>query len=190
MKRLSHFVDARAMRAGAYRAAPHAAQRAAHRRAVWSLAFVMLFAACRKTTDMVQLRPADRVTLGLSVQSAVGDTARLALVLGVGAVGPLGSVTGAVRPDAAWHFVRCEGAQGEPLLACRVDAAASRVRLAAAWAGGTHAGPLVTMVFARNAGALSGTTVGAGWELTVDEAHGVAGHTLTDSLFVRREVTP
>lgn len=159
-------------------------------RAMCVCALGVSVAACRTSTDMVQLRPAPRATLALTVQSTVNDTARIALTLGVGAVGPLGSVTGSVRPDAAWHLVRCEGAQGEPLLACRTDDASSRVRLAAAWAGGTHAGALVTLVFARQRGAPSTNGVGTGWELTIDEAHAVAGHTLTDSLMVRREVTP
>lgn len=166
------------------------AQRCRALRLLAAMVLVVAIAACRKTTDLVQLRPADRVTLELSVQSAVGDTARLALVLGVGSVGPLGSVTGAVKPDAAWRLVRCEGAQGEPLLACRTDDASSHVRVAAAWTAGTHAGPLVTMVFARQGSAPAAAGVGNGWALTIDEAHAVAGHTLTDSLVVRREVTP
>lgn len=166
------------------------AQRAHLHRIGWALMTIVSLASCRRTTDLVQLRPADRVTLALNAQGAVGDTARLALVLGVGTVGPVGSITGTVRPDGAWQFVRCEGAQGEPLLACRSDAATSRVRLAAAWTGGTHAGPLVTLVFVRAGGASSRTDIGTGWELSVEEAHAVTGHSLADSLLVRREVTP
>lgn len=144
--------------------------------------------ACRRTMDVVQVRPPERTPIALRVATAVGDTLRVAVALGVGPVSPVGSLTGAVTADPAWTFVRCDAAQGSPLLACRADGlgADARVRLAAAWTDGTHAGDLMTLVFSRAGGGATGTR----WQLELAEAHAVSGHNVLDSLAVRREVTP
>jgi len=170
----------------------HVRTRTPVRRRALPFALLMgaLVAACHNGTDFADTArpsPAGRSVLELRTSAMRGDTLDLTLTLGAGANTSLGSLTGEIQGGRDWTFVRCEAAQGAPLLACKQHTDA--VKVAAAWVAGTNAGALVTLTFVRG-GATSGATntnAPIDWTLTVQEAHSVAGKALTDSLDVRRE---
>jgi hypothetical protein len=155
------------------------------RRVAAALSFATLATAgCHNSADLIDTaRPALRSVLELRTRQMRGDTMQLTVTLGSGPTTSLGSLTGEVLRAANWRFVSCDAAQGTPLLACKEHE--TGVKVAAAWPAGTNAGALLTLTFVR-------TTPSAtpGWQLALQEAHGVSGHSLADSLDVRREVTP
>jgi hypothetical protein len=137
--------------------------------------------ACRNALlDTPQ--PVVRSTLAIHARTTPGDTVHLTLTLGTGPLRALGSVTAEVANRADWRFTGCVAAQGEPLLACKAHEGS--VRVAAAWAAGTHTGDLITLTFVRTALAARAT-----WQLSVQEAHGVSGQSLLEDLDVRADVT-
>jgi hypothetical protein len=129
-------------------------------------------------------QPVVRSTLALHARAATGDTVQLTIALGTGPVRALGSLTASLaNNDSDWTFAGCTAAQGAPLLACKAHE--RTVRVAAAWAAGTHTGDLVTLTFVRHTpGALPA------WQLSLQEAHGVGGQSLLDELDVRPELVP
>lgn len=135
-------------------------------------------AACARNADLTDsLPPVVLSTLDLRTQSA-GDTMQVAITLSEGPTRNVGSLTAEVLGSDAWRYVGCEAAQTDALLACKANGAT--VRVAAAWAGGTHAGALVTLSYVRVA-----TSPAMPWRLTVLETHGTLGHSLMDSLLVK-----
>lgn len=161
------------------------------------LALVLGTAACHRADLTDAAKPELRRTLALATQ-ARGDTTTVSVTLDDGPSSSIGSVSATLHYDPAWRFVGCEGAQGAPLLACQphTDAGGAQLRLAAAWAEGTHAGALVRVVFARHAGSgpATGVHTNASSNITASEAalrlivgdvHSVRGGRLTDSLDVR-----
>lgn len=150
---------------------------------------LMLAAACHQAVDLLDTeRPTVRTPVALRAAPLRGDTATLVLSLGVGSTSALGSVTAdvAVPLDATsdWRFLGCDALQGEPLLACHATEAG--VRLAAAWAAGTHGGDLVAVTFVRTRGSAIGALEDARLRLT--QVSGVTGRSLADSLEVREGV--
>lgn len=139
-------------------------------------------AACRKTDFTEAATPVAATALALHAQQA-GDSAHVYLTLGGGSPATLGSFTGDVVSPDGWRFVACAAQQAEALLACKAHDAT--VRVAAAWAGGTHAGDLVRVTYAR---AVPGATIAtSAFTMSITEAHGVRGQSLLDELEVRRE---
>ncbi|WP_373061371.1 hypothetical protein [Gemmatimonas sp.] len=126
-------------------------------------------------------QPVARSTMELHARTVTGDTVQVTIALGSGPVRALGSVTAELTNSSDWTFVGCAAAQGEPLLACKAHAGS--VRVAAAWAAGTHDGELVTLTFVRMA-----PTARVSWQLSLQEAHGVSGQSLLDELDVRTDV--
>ncbi|WP_353269105.1 hypothetical protein [Gemmatimonas sp.] len=138
--------------------------------------------ACRKTDFTEAATPMAATALALQAQQ-VGDSAHVYITLGGGSPATLGSLTGDVVSPDGWRFVSCAAQQAEALLACKAHDAT--VRVAAAWAGGTHAGELVRVTYAR---AVPGATITASaFTMSITEAHGVRGQSLLDELEVRRE---
>jgi hypothetical protein len=157
-------------------ATPFSARAAGVTRPLLAAAVLLAVAGCRNTlVDMPQ--PEVRSTLALEPRPAVGDTVHVAITLGSGPVRALGSITAALVTTGDWRFVACAAAQGEPLLACKAHE--GRVRVASAWAAGTHTGDLLTLTFVR-------TSPGATpvWQWTVQEVHGVGGESLLETLDV------
>jgi len=147
-----------------------------------ALALVLALAACHQTADLVTTNPvAPRSVLSLQPATMQGDTMRVAIALGAGPTRSVGSLTGDVQLAPQWAFIGCTAAQGEPLLACKAHA--QSVKVAAAWAMGTHTGNLVTLTFVRMVPSAAAT-----WTLSVEEVHSVGGVSLVDSIDVRRDV--
>ncbi len=144
-----------------------------------SLALLVLAAtACHRPDFTEATTPVAATSLALvSTQSA--DSAFVDVTLGGGAPAPLGSFTGEVVHDGAWRFASCEAQQPQALLACKDHG--TTVRVAAAWAGGTHAGALVRLTYLRGA-----PNAPATWTFAVSEAHGARGARLLDSVEVKR----
>ena len=145
-----------------------------------ALALALALAACHQTADLLNTNPvAPRSVLSLQPATMQGDTMRLAIALGAGPTRSVGSLTGDVQLAPQWAFIGCTAAQGEPLLACHAHG--QSVKVAAAWAMGTHTGQLVTLTFVRMAPSAAAT-----WTLSVEEMHSVGGVSLVDSIDVRR----
>lgn len=157
-------------------ATPFSARAAGVTRLLLAAAALLAAVGCRNTlVDMPQ--PEVRSTLALEPRPALGDTVHVAITLGSGPVRALGSITAALVTTGDWRFVACAAAQGEPLLACKAHEGS--VRVASAWAAGTHTGDLLTLTFVR-------TSPGATpvWQWTVQEVHGVGGESLLETLEV------
>jgi hypothetical protein len=151
---------------------------------VTSLALTLVFAlaACHQTADLLDTTPvAPRSVLSLQPAPLQGDTMRLAITLGAGPTRSVGSLTGDVLLAPQWTFLGCTAAQGDPLLACQAHG--QSVKVAAAWAMGTHTGDLVRLTFVRTAPSAAAT-----WQLSVEEMHSVGGLSLVDSVDVRRDI--
>ncbi len=148
-------------------------------------AVVGALSSCQRTLDLVGTPRAAPAMLELRLDAARGDTATIALQLASGAPMSIGSLTAAVIAPPGWRFVECAAQQSEPLLACK-DAPSGNnttVKLASAWIAGTHSGTLLTMSFVKIA-----STAGTDFQLTVSEMHNAIGHSLADSVGVRREI--
>jgi len=144
-----------------------------------SLALSLLaLAACHRPDFTEATTPVASTSLTL-VSTQAADTAFVDVTLGGGAPVALGSFTGEVVHDAAWRFVACDAQQPQALLACKEHG--STVRVAAAWAGGTHAGALVRLSYVRTA-----PTAPVTWTFAVSEAHGARGTPLLDNVEVKR----
>lgn len=159
--------------------------------AALALLSLPLVSACRRDfTEAVV--PAAATSLALSTQQA-GDTTYVDLVLGGGAPAALASVTGEVAHRGDFTFVQCAAQQPQALLACKAHgdtAHGETVRVAAAWAGGTHAGALVRLAFVRTGAAAAAASTPAPaspFSLAVTEAHGARGEALLGEIEVRRE---
>lgn len=147
-----------------------------------ALAVVAILAACHRPDLTEAAVPATATQLSLVSQLAT-DTAHVDLTLGGGKPTSLGSVTGEVVHLGDWQFVACEAQQPQALLACKPHGAT--VRVAAAWAGGTHAGALVRLTFVRTVPNAEPT-----WMLAVSEAHGAQGVRVLESVEVRKQSVP
>ncbi len=146
-----------------------------------ALTLVLALAACHQTADLLNTNPVvPRSVLSLQPATMQGDTMRLAIALGAGPTRSVGSLTGDVQLAPQWAFIGCTAAQGEPLLACQAHG--QSVKVAAAWAMGTHTGHLVTLTLVRLAPSAAAT-----WRLSVEEMHSVGGVSLVDSIDVRRD---
>lgn len=146
------------------------------RLALCSLALVV--SACRQPDLTEAATPAAATSLALiSTQSA--DTAFVDITLGGGNPTSLGSFTGEVVHDGAWRLLSCDAQQPQALLACKEYG--STVRVAGAWAGGTHAGALVRLAYVRASAAALPS-----WTFTVSEAHGARGTRLLENVEVKR----
>jgi hypothetical protein len=146
-----------------------------------ALALALALAACHQTADLLNTNPvAPRSVLSLQPAAMQGDTMRLAIALGAGPTRSVGSLTGDVQLAPQWAFIGCTAAQGEPLLACQAHG--QSVKVAAAWATGTHTGHLVTLTVVRMAPSAAAT-----WTLSIVEMHSVGGVSLVDSIDVRRD---
>lgn len=156
--------------------APSLARRSA------ALAVVAILTACHRPDLTEAAVPAAATQLSLVSQLAT-DTAHVDLTLGGGKPTSLGSVTGEVVHLGDWQFVGCEAQQPQALLACKPHGAT--VRVAAAWAGGTHAGALVRLTFVRAVPNAEPT-----WMLAVSEAHGAQGVRVLESVEVRKQSVP
>ena len=144
-----------------------------------SLALSLLaLAACHRPDFTEATTPVASTSLAL-VSSQVADSAFVDVTLGGGAPVAIGSFTGEVVHDGAWRFVACDAQQPQALLACKDHG--STVRVAAAWAGGTHAGALVRLTYVRTA-----PTAPSTWTFAVSEAHGARGTPLLDNVEVKR----
>lgn len=135
-------------------------------------------AACRRDfTDPAV--PVAATSLALQTR-ATADTLYVDVMLGGGAPVALGSVTGEVAHRGDWTFVQCDGQQPQTLLACK--SAGETVRVAAAWAAGTHAGALVRLSFVRSTPVAQPVFM-----LAITEAHSARGENLLESVDVRRQ---
>lgn len=144
-----------------------------------SLALSLLaLAACHRPDFTEATTPVASTSLAL-VSTQAADTAFVDVTLGGGAPVAIGSFTGEVVHDGAWRFVACDAQQPQALLACKDHG--STVRVAAAWAGGTHAGALVRLTYVRTA-----PTAPSTWTFAVSEAHGARGTPLLDNVEVKR----
>jgi hypothetical protein len=139
---------------------------------------LLALAACHRPDFTEATTPAASTSLAL-VSTQAADTAFVDVTLGGGAPVAIGSFTGEVVHDAAWRFVACDAQQPQALLACKDHG--STVRVAAAWAGGTHAGALVRLTYVRTS-----PTAPATWTFAVSEAHGARGTPLLDTVEVKR----
>jgi hypothetical protein len=139
-------------------------------------------AACRRTDLTEAATPMAATSLALAAQQ-MGDSAHVYITLGGGAPAPLGSLTGDVVNPDGWRFVSCTAQQTDALLACKAHDAT--VRIAAAWAAGTHAGELVRVSYVR--ARPSATLAPSAFTMSITEAHGVRGQSLLDELEVRRQ---
>ena len=135
-------------------------------------------AACRRPDFTEATTPVASTSLAL-VSTQAADTAFVDVMLGGGAPVSLGSFTGEVVHDGAWRFTACDAQQPQALLACKEHG--TTVRVAAAWAAGTHAGALVRLSYVRTA-----PTAPASWTFSVSEAHGARGTLVLDSVEVKR----
>ncbi|GAB1342480.1 hypothetical protein [Gemmatimonas sp.] len=134
---------------------------------------------CRQPDLTQSAAPAAATSLALYTQPQL-DTARVHVTLGGDAPVALGSFTAEVAHAGAWQFAQCDAVQAQALLACKAHG--ETVRVAAAWAGGTHAGTLVTLTFVRSAP--SATPLFA---FVVSEAHGARGENVLEHIDVRRQ---
>lgn len=134
--------------------------------------------ACHRPDFTEATTPVASTSLAL-VSTQFADTAFVDVTLGGGAPATLGSFTGEVVHDAAWRFMQCDAQQPQSLLACKEHG--STVRVAAAWAGGTHAGSLVRLTYVRTA-----PTAPPTWTFAVTEAHGTRGTRMLESVEVKR----
>lgn len=146
------------------------------------LCLPLLLVACRRDfTEAVV--PATAASLALATHQAA-DTTFVDLTLGGGAPVALASITGDIAHRGGYAFVQCVAQQPQALLACKAHG--ETVRVAAAWAGGTHAGALVRLAFVRSA-SVGAPSAAAAFMLTVSEAHGARGEVLLNDIEVRRE---
>jgi hypothetical protein len=134
---------------------------------------------CRQPDLTQSVAPAAATSLALHTQQLL-DTARVHVTLGGDAPVALGSFTAEVVHSGAWQFAQCDAAQAQALLACKAHG--ETVRVAAAWAGGTHAGALVTLTFVRSA-----PNAAPNFSFAVSEAHGARGEDLLEHIDVRRQ---
>jgi hypothetical protein len=139
---------------------------------------LLVAAACHRPDFTEATTPVASTSLAL-VSTQAADTAFVDVTLGGGAPVSLGSFTGEVVHDGAWRFTACDAQQPQALLACKDHG--TTVRIAAAWAGGTHAGSLVRLTYVRTAPSAPAT-----WTFAVSEAHGARGAQLLDSGEVKR----
>lgn len=142
-----------------------------------ALAVGTLVACRRDFTDPVV--PMAATSLALQARTNA-DTLYVDVVLGGGAPVALGSFTGEVAHRGDWTFAQCDAQQPQALLACK--SSGETVRVAAAWAAGTHAGALVRLTFVRTTPAASPL-----FTLGLTEAHGARGENLLETLEVRRQ---
>ncbi len=144
----------------------------------------LLLAACNRAADLLpRLAPAASI-LELRTLRVTGDSAVAVLHLSGTGSSVLGSVTASVALDPReWTFVACAPVAAEALVACHQGDA--ELRIAAAWASGAPAGALVTLTFIRKSG-----TAPPIWRLSATELHSALGHSLADSITVRREGAP
>lgn len=133
---------------------------------------------CRQPDLTQAVAPSAATSLVLHTQQQL-DTARVHVTLGGDAPVALGSFTAEVAHAGAWKFAQCDAAQAQALLACKAHG--ETVRVAAAWAGGTHAGALVTLMFVRSAP--NATPL---FSFVVSEAHGARGEDVLEHIDVRR----
>jgi len=143
-----------------------------------SLALLAVATACHRPDFTEAATPVASTSLAL-VSTQAADTAFVDVTLGGGAPASLGSFTGEVVHDGTWKFTACDAQQPQALLACKEHG--STVRIAAAWAGGTHAGSLVRLTYLRSV-----PNAPATWTFAVTEAHGARGARLIDSVEVKR----
>lgn len=143
-------------------------------------AFLASMTACRKTDFTESVVPVVATSLSLLTQQRA-DSAFVDITLGGGAPSVLGSLTGDVVHPASWRFAGCEASQPGALLACKEHDAT--VRVAAAWAAGTHAGELVRLTYVRRAP----DAAPAEFTMSITEAHGVRGESLTDVMEIRKQ---
>lgn len=139
---------------------------------------------CQRTPDLLQrLAPAASV-LELRIARVSGDSAFVVLHLTNTGSQVLGSATVAVALDRrAWAFDACAPVAAEALVACHQGD--TDLRIAAAWASGAPSGALVTFTLIRKSGTAAPTL-----RLTATEMHSAFGHSLADSIAVRREGPP
>ncbi|MCZ8204115.1 hypothetical protein [Gemmatimonas sp.] len=143
------------------------------------LAVVLTAGACRRTDLTDAVVPVAATSLSLQARP-MNDSVFVDVVLGGAAPQTLGSITGEVAHAGDWTFVQCEAQQADALLACKAHGAT--VRVAAAWAAGTHAGALVRLAFVRATPSATPTFM-----LAVSEAHGARGMAVLDSVEVKRQ---
>lgn len=143
-----------------------------------AVAAAMLLAACHRNDFTEATTPAAATSLALVTQQRA-DSAFVDVTLGGGAPASLGSFTGEVVQEGEWRFVGCDAQQAQALLACKEHG--TTLRLAAAWAGGTHAGALVRVTYVKTSPAAASR-----FTFTVSEATGARGVSLLDSLEVKR----
>ncbi len=144
----------------------------------FTLALLLRSTACHRPDFTDATTPVAATSLALvSTQSA--DSAFVDVTLGGGAPVSIGSFTGEVVHNGGWRFTACDAQQPQALLACKEYG--TTVRVAAAWAGGTHAGALVRLTYMRTV-----PTAPLSWTFAVSEAHGARGTRLLDSVEVKR----
>lgn len=153
------------------------------RNTIYACALVTL-TACNRSPDLLsRLTPAASI-LELRTSRVSGDSAFVVLHLTGSGSPVLGSVTASVALDPReWTFNACAPVAAEALVACHQGEA--ELRIAAAWASGAPAGALVTLTLMRKSGSAAPTL-----RLTAIELHSAFGHSLADSITVRRESTP
>lgn len=150
-----------------------------HKTLVVALSALALTSCRNALLDTPQ--PVVRNAIELHARPSSGDTVQVSIVLGTGPIRPMGSLTAQLSNTTDWAFAGCSAAQGEPLLACKAHEGS--VRVAAAWASGTHLGELVTLTFVRTV-----PTAVPTWQLSIQESHGMAGQSLLEDLEVRADV--
>ncbi len=145
---------------------------------------LVTLAACNRSADLLpRLAPAASV-LELRTIRVSGDSAVLALHLTGSGTPVLGSLTASIAIDPReWTFNACAPVAAEALVACHQGD--SELRVAGAWTNGAPIGALVTLTLSRK----SGPAV-PNWRLTALEMHSAFGHSLADSITVRREGPP
>ena len=143
-----------------------------------ALILSLLLAACHRPDFTESVTPVAATSLTL-VSQARAESSYVDITLGGGTPASIGSFTGEVVHEGEWTFVACDAQQPQALLACKEHG--STLRIAAAWAGGTHAGALVRLTYVKRT-----ATAVPRFTFAVSEAHGARGASLLDSLEVRR----
>lgn len=144
------------------------------------LTALLLLSACRQPDLTEAASPVAATTLSLATRQHTVDTTHVIVTLGGGAPESLGSFTAEVAHAGDWSFAQCDAEQAQALLACKAHG--ETVRVAAAWAGGTHAGALVRLTFVRSI-----PTAAPSFAFVVSEAHGARGDDLLERIEVRRQ---
>jgi hypothetical protein len=143
-----------------------------------ALVLSLLLAACHRPDFTESVAPVAATSLTL-VSQVRADSTHVDITLGGGSPASIGSFTGEVEHEGDWTFVACDAQQPQALLACKEHG--RTLRVAAAWAAGTHAGALVRLTYVKRT-----STAFPRFTFAVSEAHGARGGSLLDSLEVRR----